>query len=153
MAQRWSSRAERFWVFLVQYPQPLRVQGAKRGCGVNPEPQGCILAKPYKQKFQCAPNLVGAGHHFGPQILILKDLDPISFCSNGHSLSRGVNKIKVVVYVPNSYLVRLNTLYPDPQGPGALKGGQVGFWSLSCAFWQNLYYTNIAGHPQLSGNG
>ena len=118
MAQRWSSRAERFWVFLVQYPQPLRVQGAKRGCGVNPEPQGCILAKPYKQKFQCAPNLVGAGHHFGPQILILKDLDPISFCSNGHSLSRGVNKIKVVVYVPNSYLVRLNTLYPDPHGPG-----------------------------------
>ena len=139
--------------FWSSTPNPCGYRVQKGGVGWIRSHRGAFWQKLYKQKFQCAPNLVGAGHHFGPQILILKDLDPISFCSNGHSLSRGVNKIKVVVYVPNSYLVRLNTLYPDPQGPGALKGGQVGFWSLSCAFWQNLYYTNIAGHPQLSGNG
>ena len=39
-----------------------------------------------KQKFQGAPDLVGAGHLFGPQIRIRKDLGPLSFWSHGHSL-------------------------------------------------------------------
>ena len=32
-----------------------------------------------KQKLQGAPYLEGAGHLFGPQIWILKDLGPMSF--------------------------------------------------------------------------
>ena len=52
----------------------------------------------------------------------------------------------VVVYVINSYLVRLDTPYPDPRS-------LVGFWSLSCAFWHKLFNTKVGEHPQLSGNG
>ena len=79
-----------------------------------------------KQKLQGTPDLVGAGHLFGPQIWIRKDLGPLSFWSHGHSLWRIAYKIKVASYVPNSYLVRLDTLYLDPQGPGGLKGGPSG---------------------------
>ena len=39
-----------------------------------------------KQKLQGAPDLLGAGHLFGPQIRIRKDLGPLSFWSHGHSL-------------------------------------------------------------------
>ena len=39
-----------------------------------------------KQKLQGTPDLVGAGHLFGPQIQIWKDLGPLSFWSHGHSL-------------------------------------------------------------------
>ena len=39
-----------------------------------------------KQKLQGAPDLVGAGHLFGPQIRIRKDLGPLYFWSHGHSL-------------------------------------------------------------------
>ena len=49
-----------------------------------------------------------------------------------------------------SLKVRLETLYPDPGVQGAPKGGLVGFWSLSHAFWRMLYQTKVAGHPQLS---
>ena len=48
-------------------------------------------------------------------------------------------------------MIRLDTSYPDPRGPGGPKGGPVGFCSLSCAFWWKLYKTKVAGHPQLSG--
>ena len=104
-----------------------------------------------KQKLQGAPDLVGAGHLFGPQIRIRKDLGPMSFWSHGDSLWRGVHKIKVALYVPNSYLVRLDTLYLDPWVQGAQKWAQWGFWSLSSVFWRTHYKTKIAGHPQLSG--
>ena len=39
-----------------------------------------------KQKLQDAPDLVGVGHLFGPQIRIWKDLGPMSFWRHGHSL-------------------------------------------------------------------
>ena len=39
-----------------------------------------------KQKLQGTPDLVRAGHLFGPQIWIPKDLGPLSFWSHGHSL-------------------------------------------------------------------
>ena len=39
-----------------------------------------------KQKLHGTPDLVGAGHLFGPQIRIRKDLGPLSFWSHGHSL-------------------------------------------------------------------
>ena len=96
-----------------------------------------------KQKLQGAPDLVGVGHLFGPQIRIWKDLGPISFWRHGQSLWRLLDKTNVVVYVPNSYLVWLDTLYT---------GGLVGFWSLSGAFWQKLYKTKTAGQPQYSGS-
>ena len=49
-----------------------------------------------------------------------------------------VHKIKVVCYVPDSYLMRLDT-YLDPWVQAAKKGGPVGFWSISSAFWQKVY--------------
>ena len=94
------------------------------------------------------PDLVKAGYLFGSQILIWKDLGPLSFWSHGHSLWRRVHKIRVALNVPNSYLVRLDSLYPDPWGTGAQKGGKVGFWSLRGAFWWKLYQTKVAGHLQ-----
>ena len=39
-----------------------------------------------KQKLQGTPDLMGAGHLFGPQIQIRKDLGLMSFWSHGHSL-------------------------------------------------------------------
>ena len=86
-----------------------------------------------------------AGQYFRPQIQIWKALGSRSFWSSGHSYWRVVDK-NVVVYVINSYLVRLDTPYPDPRS-------LVGFWSLSCAFWQKLFNTKVGEHPQLSGNG
>ena len=38
-----------------------------------------------------------------------------------------------------------------PRVQGAKKGGPVGFWSLSSAFWWKLYQTKVVRHPQLSG--
>ena len=66
-----------------------------------------------KQKLQSTPDLVGVGHLWGPQIWIWKDLCPRSCWSHGNSLWRGVDKTNVVVHVTNSYLVSLDTLYPD----------------------------------------
>ena len=63
----------------------------------------------------------------------------------------GIYKIKVVWYVPNSYLVRLETLYPDHGVWGEPKGCPVGFCSLSSTFWWKLYQTKVAGHPQFCG--
>ena len=67
------------------------------------------------------------------------------------SISYVKGNVGVFVLYRNSYLVKLNTIYPDPVVQGAQKGDPVGFWSLSCAFWWILYKTIVAGHPQLSG--
>ena len=79
-----------------------------------------------KQKLQGTPDLVRVGHLFGPQIQIWKDLGPMSFYRHGHSLWRLVDKPNVEVYVPISYLMRLDTLYPDPGSKGGPKGAQWG---------------------------
>ena len=102
-----------------------------------------------KPKLQGNPDLVGAGHLFGPQIWIWKDLGPMSFWSHGHSYCMGVYNTKVVGDHPKSYLVRLDIPYSDPWGPG----GPVGFWSLMCAFWQKLYKTKVDRHSNLVGKG
>ena len=72
------------WVFLTRYPPPpgmgcvKGVQGASAASTVR-------FGKNFiKQKLQGTPDLVGAGHLFGPQIR--KDLGPLSFWSHGHSL-------------------------------------------------------------------
>ena len=57
------------------------------------------------------------------------------------------------MYVPNSYLVRLDTPYLDPRVQGAQKGGPVGFWSLSRAFWWKLDQQKLLGTPNLVGVG
>ena len=98
-----------------------------------------------KPKLQGNPDLVGAGHLFGPQIWIWKDLGPMSIWSLGHSLWRGVNKIKD----PNSYFVKLDNPNPAPSVWGESKGGPVGFWSLSSAFWQKLLKQKLLGTPNL----
>ena len=74
----------------TQYPPTPGVQGVHFGRNF------------IKQKLLGTPNLVMVGHLIGPQIWIWKDLGPVSFWSHGHSLSRGVYKIKVVVNGPNS---------------------------------------------------
>ena len=68
------------------------------------------------QKLLSTPDLEGVGHLFRPQIRIQKDLGPMSFWSQGPSLSRGVYKLKVVVNVPNSAC---------PQGPGRPMSGYL----------------------------
>ena len=42
-----------------------------------------------------------------------------------------VGKIKVVGDHPNSYCVRMDTPYPDPEVKGSQKVVTVGFWSLT----------------------
>ena len=41
---------------------------------------------------------------------------------------------------------------PTP-GCGVRKGGPRCLWNLSCAFWQKLYKTKVAGPPDLMGAG
>ena len=128
-------------------PQPPRVH--KGGTGCLWSLSHSFWQKLYKQKLQGAPDLVGTGHLFGPQIR--KDLGPMSFWSHVHSYWGKVYNTKVVGDLTNSYLVRLDTPYPDPRVHEAQKGGLVGFWSLSRVFWRTLYKTKVAGHTQLSG--
>ena len=74
-----------------------------------------------KQKLQGTPDLVRAGQLFVPQIRIRKDLGPMSFWSHGYSLWIA-HKIKVAIFVPNSYLMGLDISYCDPKVWGP-KGG------------------------------
>ena len=106
-----------------------------------------------KQKLQGAPDLVGAGHLFGPQIRIRKDLGPMSFWSHGHSLWKIAYKIKCVVYVPNSYLVKLDTLYPDPVVQVAQKGAQWGSGASAMHFGGYFIKQKLLGTPNLVGVG
>ena len=70
----------------TRYPHPPGmgcVKGVRGASGASTARFG----KNYiKQKLQGTPDLVGAGHLFGPQIRIRKDLGPLSFWSHGHSL-------------------------------------------------------------------
>ena len=70
----------------------------------------------YHKSCRARPLVSGVGSSFGPQILIWKDMGPVCFWSRGHSYGRGVYEIKVVGDLPNNYLVRLDTPFPDPWG-------------------------------------
>ena len=59
------------------------VKGVRGASGAS---SVCFGENFIKQKLQGAPDLVGAGHLFGPPIRIRKDLGPLSFWSHGHSL-------------------------------------------------------------------
>ena len=70
----------------ARYPHPPGtggVQGVRGASGASTVRFGKNFIK---QKLQGAPDLVGAGHLFGPQIRIQKDLGPLYFWSHGHSL-------------------------------------------------------------------
>ena len=82
---------------------PLGPRGAQWGSGASAVHFGGHFVK---QKLLGTPNLVQAVHLFGCQIQIWKDLGPVSFWSHGPSISRGVYKIKAVVYVPNRYSLK-----------------------------------------------
>ena len=71
---------------LTRYPNPLGtgcVKGVRGASGASTVRFGENFIK---QKLQGTPYLVGAGHLFGPQIRIRKDLGPLSIWSHGHSL-------------------------------------------------------------------
>ena len=73
-------------VFLTRYPHPPGY-GVRKGVWGASGASTVRFGKNFiKQKLQGAPDLVGAGHLFGPQIRIRKDLGPLSFWSHGHSL-------------------------------------------------------------------
>ena len=152
LAWRWSWGGGGSWVGgWPSIPHPLGMGCVKEVQGASGASEVHFGKNFIKQKLQGAPDLVGAGHLMGPPIWIRKDLALMSFWSHGHSLWRITDKIKVVVYIPNSYLVRSETPTLPLGSEGGQKGGLVGFWSLSHAFWQKLYKTKVAGHPQLSG--
>ena len=70
----------------VPHPHPLGtgcVKGVRGASGASTVRFGENFIK---QKLKGTPDLVGAGHLFGPQIRIRKDLGPLSFWSHGHSL-------------------------------------------------------------------
>ena len=150
MVWRWSSRVGRFLGFFTWYPPPHQV--CKGGLGCLWSLSHAIWQTLYQTKFAGGPGLVEAGHHFGPQVQIWKYLGPMSFWSHGNSQWGGVYKINVVVHVPNSYLRRFDTL-PWHLGSKGPKGGPSGVLEPQPCFWQKLYQTKVAGHPQLSGVG
>ena len=93
----------------------------------------------FKQKSHRAPNLVGVGHLFGPQIQIQKGPCLVCFWSHGPSFSRRVYNTKVVADVPNSFLVLTQNSFilivhdqkdralgwKSLQGPGRLMSGYL----------------------------
>ena len=96
------------------------------------------------QTLQGAPYLVGVGHLFEPQLQ--KDLGSMSFWSHGHSRWRIAYKIKIVVFVTYSYLMRLDTPYPDPRGPKRGPGA-------SAVHLAETLLKKVAGYPNLVGVG
>ena len=70
----------------VQDSPPPRCRVCKGGQGASGASGVCFGKNFIKQKLQEAPDLVGTGHLFGPQIRISKDLGPMSFWSHCHSL-------------------------------------------------------------------
>ena len=70
----------------TRYPHPLGMGCVKGVWGASGASTVRFGENFIKQKLHGAPDLVGAGHLFGPQIRIRKDLGPLSFWSHGHSL-------------------------------------------------------------------
>ena len=75
------------WGFRPGTPTPTLGMGCVKGVrGASGASTVCFGENFIKQKLQGTPDLGGAGHLFGPQIQILKDLGLLSFWSHGHSL-------------------------------------------------------------------
>ena len=58
-----------------------------------------------------------------------------------------------MVYVPNSYLVRLDTLYPDPESKGGQKGAWWGSGASGVHFGKNFIKQKLLGTPNTVGVG
>ena len=104
--------------------------------------------KLYKTKVAGHPWFSGSGSLFGPQIWIWKNLGPMSW-RHGQSLWRLVDKTNVVVFVLNSYLVRLDTLYPDP----GTKGGRWGSGASAVHFDKNFIKQKLLRTPNTAWVG
>ena len=107
----------------TQYPHPPGM-GCVKGVRGSSGASAAHFGKSFiKTKVAGCPQFSGGRSPFwtpnpdleGPWPHVL--LEPWSLTKKSSS------KIKVVVFVTNSYLVRLDTLYPDPLGPGGPKGG------------------------------
>ena len=114
------------WGGSTQYPHPPGM-GCVKGVRGSSGASAAHFGKSFiKTKVAGCPQFSGGRSPFwtpnpdleGPWPHVL--LEPWSLTKKSSS------KIKVVVFVTNSYLVRLDTLYPDPLGPGGPKGGPGG---------------------------
>ena len=146
LAQRWSSRGKVLGGFRPGTPTPW-VRGAS---GASTASFGKNFIK---QKLQGTPDLARAGHLFGSQIWIRKDLGPLSFWSHGHSLWRIAYKINCVVYVPNSYLMRLDTSYVTLRSRGPKRGVRWGSGASAVHFGEIFIKQKLLGTPNLVGIG
>ena len=90
------------WLFSVEIQTPKQIgmkfgmevvlKGGRFGCGKGVRGASGVSGASavhfdknfIKQKFQGAPDLVGADHLYRPQIQIWKDQGPMSFWSHGH---------------------------------------------------------------------
>ena len=68
-------------------------------------------------------------------------------------VTRLLDKTNVVVYVPNSYLVWLDTLYPDPESKGVQKGARWGSGASAVLFGKNFIKQKLLGTPNTVGVG
>ena len=59
----------------------------------------------------------------------------------------------VVICVPNSYLVRMDTLYPDPESKWGQKWAQWGSGASAVHFGKNLIKQKLLGTPNTMGVG
>ena len=133
-----------FWFFLTRYPHPLGYGVCKGGLGCLWSLNRAFLWKLYKTKVAGHPWFSGGGSPFwapnldpegpGPHVL----LEPWSLTM----------KLWCILPIAIWWGWSPYTLTPGAWAGG--KRGPVGFWSLSSAFWQKLYKTKVAGHPQLS---
>ena len=135
---------------MTWYPWPHCYRVCNGGPGCLWSLSCAFWCKLYKSKVARSPWFKGGSHLLKPKIHIQKDLGPTSFWSHGHSC--GVCTTKVVGTIPKFIwsCCKPPTLTHGVQG--SPKGGLVGFWSLSHAFWRTLYNTKVAGRPQLSGD-
>ena len=58
-----------------------------------------------------------------------------------------------MVYIPNSYLVCLDTLYSDPESKGGQKGAQWGSAASAVLFGKNFIKQKLLGTPNTVGVG
>ena len=84
------------------------------------------------QKLLGAPNLVGIGNLMGPQIQVWKDLGPVCFWSCWASLSMGIFKMKVVVFVLNRYLDSFLPIVYDHRDRALAWRGPAGTYVWLC---------------------
>ena len=110
---------------------------------------GCLwsLSCAFWQKLGHPQFSGGTGHLFGPQILIWKDLGPMSFWRHGHPHWKGVGKSKVVGDHPKHDLVTPTLTLGSK---GGQKGAQWGSGTSGTHFGKHFYSTKVWENPNLA---